>query len=173
MALWVLRIVFVAVAAGLGVWIVKGSNAPIRLPVDDHPVAVLLAVIGIAVGVIAIDVSVRRKRLDTISAVYFGLIVGLLLSYAVYLATTPLPIDRSVREALQLVTSTVRNAVAYATGKQRFYPGIGLHLQALYAAVAAGEEPPVSAAEGRDVVAWYDEILAQSGISAPPAALAG
>ena len=79
----------------------------------------------------------------------------------------------NVHEALQLVTSTVRNAVAYATGKQRFYPGIGLHLQALYAAVAAGEEPPVSAAEGRDVVAWYDEILAQSGIAAPPAALAG
>ena len=107
MALWVLRIVFVAVAAGLGVWIVKGSNAPIRLPVDDHPVAVLLAVIGIAVGVIAIDVSVRRKRVDTLSAVYFGLIVGLLSSYAVYLATTPLPIDRSVREALQLVTGVV------------------------------------------------------------------
>ena len=46
-------------------------------------------------------------------------------------------------------------------------------LQALYAAVAAGGEPPVSAAEGRDVVAWYDDILAQSGIRIPPAALAG
>lgn len=107
MALWVLRVVFVAVAAGLGVWIVKGSNAPIRLPVDDHPVAVLMAVLGIAVGVIGIDIAVRRKRLDTISAVYFGLIVGLLLSYAVYLATTPLPIDTSVREALHLVTGLV------------------------------------------------------------------
>jgi len=107
MALWVLRVVFVAVAAGLGVWIVKGSNAPIKLPVDDHPVAVLMAVLGIAVGVIGIDIAVRRKRLDTISAVYFGLIVGLLLSYAVYLATTPLPIDVSVREALHLVTGLV------------------------------------------------------------------
>ena len=79
----------------------------------------------------------------------------------------------NAHEAVQLVTSTVRNAVAYATGKQRFYPGIGLHLAALYEAVAAGDEPPVSAAEGRDVVAWYDEILTQSGITAPPAALAG
>jgi hypothetical protein len=78
----------------------------------------------------------------------------------------------NVHEALQLVGATARNAVAYVTGKQRFYPGIGLHLQALYAAVAAGGEPPVSAAEGRDVVAWYDEILAQSGIAAAPAALA-
>jgi hypothetical protein len=79
----------------------------------------------------------------------------------------------NVHEAVQLVSSTVRNAIAYATGKQRFYPGIGLHLRALYAAVGAGEEPPVSAAEGRDVVAWYDEILAQGGLIQPPAALAG
>lgn len=79
----------------------------------------------------------------------------------------------NVHEAAQLVGATVRNTIAYATGRQRFYPGIGRHLQALYAAVAAGEEPPVSAAEGRDVVAWYEEILAQSGVAAPPAALAG
>ncbi len=79
----------------------------------------------------------------------------------------------NLSEAAQLVTATVHNAAAFATGRQRFYPGIGAHLTALYAAVAAGGEPPVSAAEGRDVVAWYDEILAQSGIAAAPAALAG
>lgn len=79
----------------------------------------------------------------------------------------------NLNEAAQLVTATARNTIAFATGKQRFYPGIGAHLQALYAAVAAGGEPPVSAAEGRDVVAWYDEILAQSGIRTAPTALAG
>jgi predicted dehydrogenase len=79
----------------------------------------------------------------------------------------------NLSEAGQLVAATVSNAVSYASGRQRFYPGIGLHLQALYGAVAAGGEPPVSAAEGRDVVAWYDEILAQSGVASAPAALAG
>jgi predicted dehydrogenase len=79
----------------------------------------------------------------------------------------------NLSEAGQLVAATARNAVEFASGRQRFYPGIGVHLQTLYAAVAAGGEPPVSAAEGRDVVAWYDEILAQSGIAAAPAALAG
>lgn len=78
----------------------------------------------------------------------------------------------NVDEARQLVTATVRNAIAYVTGKQRFYPGIGRHLQALYAAVAAGEPPPVSAAEGRDVVAWYDAMLGEAEAPAP-AALAG
>jgi len=33
------------------------------------------------------------------------------------------------------------------------------------AVVAIGQPPPVSAEEGRDVVAWYDEILAQCGIA--------
>jgi predicted dehydrogenase len=79
----------------------------------------------------------------------------------------------NLSEAAQLVAATVRNTIAFATGGQRFYPGIGAHLKALYEAVAAGGEPPVSAAEGRDVVAWYDEVLAQSGIAAAPTALAG
>lgn len=79
----------------------------------------------------------------------------------------------NLSEASQLVAATARNAVAFATGRQRYYPGIGGHLRALYAAVAAGGEPPVTAAEGRDVVAWYDAILAQSGIAPAATALAG
>jgi hypothetical protein len=38
---------------------------------------------------------------------------------------------------VQLVVSTAQNAVAFAAGRQRFYPGIGAHLQALYASVSA------------------------------------
>jgi uncharacterized protein YacL len=40
----------------------------------------------LALGVIAIDSQVRRKRIDTISAVYLGLIVGLFLTYVLRLA---------------------------------------------------------------------------------------
>ena len=67
-------------------------------------------------------------------------------------------------EARQLIGSTVSNTVAYLTGKQKFYPGIGVHLQKLYSNVSAGVAPPVSAEEGRDVVAWYDQILEAAGI---------
>lgn len=73
----------------------------------------------------------------------------------------------NVSEAAQLLWATARNAVAFAAGKQRFYPGIGEHLRTLYARVAAGEPPPVTVSEARDVVAWYDEILVQAGIGAP------
>ncbi len=70
----------------------------------------------------------------------------------------------NVSLAGQLVMATARNTVAYVRGRQRLYPGIGVHLRTLYDNLAAGDPPPVSAAEGRDVVAWYDEILAQAGI---------
>ncbi len=69
-------------------------------------------------------------------------------------------------EARQLIGSTATNTIAYATGKQRFYPGIGAHMQRLYASVSAGGAPPVSAEEGVDVVDWYDRILAAAGIEA-------
>jgi predicted dehydrogenase len=70
----------------------------------------------------------------------------------------------NVSEASQLLWATARNGVAFAAGRQRFYPGIGAHLKALYARVAAGEAPPVTVEEARDVVAWYDEILEQTAI---------
>lgn len=68
----------------------------------------------------------------------------------------------NVSEAGQLLAATAENAIAFAAGRQRYYPGIGAHLRALYGAVAAGGAPPVSAEEGRDVVAWYDEILSRA-----------
>jgi predicted dehydrogenase len=70
----------------------------------------------------------------------------------------------NLSEAAQLLGATVRNGVAFIAGRQRFYPGIGAHLAALYASVAAGGAPPVSADEGRDVVCYYEDILAQCGI---------
>jgi len=68
----------------------------------------------------------------------------------------------NVSEAGQLLWATVENGIAFATGRQRYYPGIGVHLRQLYENLAAGKAPPVTPEEGRDVVAWYDEILARA-----------
>lgn len=88
MALIVLRFIFVMVAAGLGVYFV---NSPGTFP--QEPAWMAWAVFGgtllLAVGVIALDMAIRRKPLDTISAVYFGIVVGMFLAYLVALALTP------------------------------------------------------------------------------------
>ena len=40
----------------------------------------------LAVGVVIADIHVPRKRIDTISAVYFGLLIGVLLTYILWIA---------------------------------------------------------------------------------------
>src|SRR5262249_7208638 len=67
-------------------------------------------------------------------------------------------------EAAQLVRATVTNAIEFARGRQRFYPGMGLHCRALYEAVANGEPPPVSAEDGRGAVELLQRILELAGV---------
>ena len=43
-----------------------------------------------AVATILVDVLIKQKRIDMISSVYFGLLVGLFLTYIVNLALAPL-----------------------------------------------------------------------------------
>ena len=43
----------------------------------------------VALGVISLDVSVRKKKLDTITAVYFGMLIGLIMTYVLSLALAP------------------------------------------------------------------------------------
>lgn len=107
MALAVLRVVFVVVAAGLAIWLINPPSEPLHVLIEDHPGPVFIGIVGIALLVIGLDAGFRRKRLDTISAVYFGLIVGLFLAYVAGLALTPLPLTPSAQEALQLMLGMV------------------------------------------------------------------
>lgn len=87
MALLILRLVFLMVAAGLGVQLAYSDLLP-REPTYLPSIAFSLVMI-IALAVLAGDWLVRRKRLDVITAVYFGMIIGLFLTYVVKLALTP------------------------------------------------------------------------------------
>jgi uncharacterized protein YacL len=116
MGLFILRATFLMVFIGLGVIILSVGQSLGILP--DHPWVpwvVFLGTLSLAAVVIAIDMSVRRKPLDTISAVYFGLIVGLLLAYVAGLALTPLftpPIaERKLGEELKALVQLVLGAV--------------------------------------------------------------
>lgn len=92
MALIILRLVFLMVAIGLGVQIAYSDELP-KSPSELPPLA-FGAVIAIALAVLAADMLIRKKRLDVITAVYFGLIIGLFLTYVTKLALTPvLPPD--------------------------------------------------------------------------------
>lgn len=106
MALVILRVVFVLVAAGVGVRMVRSGT----LPHDPTwlPWVVFGGVMALALGVIIGDSLLRRKRIDTLSAVYFGLIVGLFLTYVLRIALAPiLPQKEEQAQWVQLVLGMI------------------------------------------------------------------
>ena len=84
MALVVLRFVFVMVAVGLGFQLV--SSGVLASEMAYLPWLAFGGIILLALTVISLDMMVGRKQLDTVSAVYLGLIVGLFLTYVMRLA---------------------------------------------------------------------------------------
>jgi len=97
------------VLAGVAVIVVKSGLYP-----QAHQWVAWVLVLGImAIGGLAIlvDMLIPRKPLEIISSVYFGLIVGLFLSYVAGLALTPvfesLQTEEQVRNVVQLIVSAV------------------------------------------------------------------
>ncbi len=92
MALWILRACFLLVAIGLGVSFISTSTTTGDLESSSRWVVwtvFAIFVVG-ALVTIAADISIKSKRIDMISSVYFGLIVGFFLTYIVSTALTPL-----------------------------------------------------------------------------------
>ncbi|MDZ4819486.1 MAG: TRAM domain-containing protein [Planctomycetota bacterium] len=87
-ALIILRCTFVLVAAGLGVGLINSTLLPDNP--EQLPLLVLSGIVALALLIIGIDAMFPRKRLESITAVYFGMIVGMFLTYVVRLALYPL-----------------------------------------------------------------------------------
>jgi uncharacterized protein YacL len=112
MGLIILRCVFVLVAAGLSVAFVQsGINSKI-IPADSEWMswAVFGGMMLIALVVIALDILNRKKRLDTITAIYFGLIVGFFMTYVLNLALVPFweySMMKPLHEPIQLLLGLI------------------------------------------------------------------
>jgi uncharacterized protein YacL len=79
--------VFVLVAAGVATLI---FNAPGATTTPSFPWLVFLGMMALAAGVIALDVLLPQKRIDVISSVYIGLLVGILLTLLLSIALAPM-----------------------------------------------------------------------------------
>jgi uncharacterized protein YacL len=107
MGLTVLRCLFLFVAAGLGLSIIYSSGIPFHA--DWIFWSIFVGVMAVAVSVIALDIAIRKKHLDTITAVYFGMTVGLFLTYILGLALEPMLTgsNEHLRGPLKLVLGMV------------------------------------------------------------------
>ncbi|OUT58324.1 MAG: PIN/TRAM domain-containing protein [Rhodopirellula sp. TMED11] len=85
MELVLLRIIFLLCAGGVS-WIINESLPP-DPPLD--PFVIMFGIIGTALTVILADIFVPQKRIDLISAIYFGVLIGVLLTGILWIAIAP------------------------------------------------------------------------------------
>ena len=88
MALIFLRTLFCMVSLGIAVLIFNSPS--VRSAPDWMPWVVLITMIGIPLFAILIDLFIRKKDLTVITSVYFGLLIGVFLTYVAVLALSPL-----------------------------------------------------------------------------------
>ncbi len=98
MLLLIIRCLFIVVVAGLGARLARAT---------EGTTSVLLfgGVCAAAVGVMIVDLVTPRKKIQSISAVYFGLIVGLILSNLIQSAIEPSLALMTVSEGVQKAIS--------------------------------------------------------------------
>jgi uncharacterized protein YacL len=88
MPLLVLRVVFMLVAIGVATLFV----GLLREYTGPPAIAwmIFIGIIGLAAAVIGADVFIPRKQIEIISGIYFGLLIGVLLTYILMLALAPM-----------------------------------------------------------------------------------
>lgn len=104
MLLIVLRVVYLSICLGVAATFVSSTSETTPKWVSDHPVATFFLMVGVTQGVTVADVLVRRKRIDVVSAIYFGLLIGVLLSYLLIEYFEPVLKGTPFRSVVQLLT---------------------------------------------------------------------
>jgi uncharacterized protein YacL len=82
------------------------SSIPLDAPAWV-PWANFIGIMALASIVVLADIYVPRKRIDTISAVYFGVLIGVLLTYILWVALSPLLQQLVSGRSIQLVIGLV------------------------------------------------------------------
>jgi uncharacterized protein YacL len=107
MLLLIIRLVYVAVCAGAIAAYVSSEGVSRPPLLDNHPLATFIVLMLISQSITVIDILIRRKQIEVISAIYFGLLVGVLLSYLLILALQRVMADQPIRHAVVMLTTLV------------------------------------------------------------------
>ncbi|QDT52870.1 putative PIN and TRAM-domain containing protein precursor [Caulifigura coniformis] len=87
MLLFVIRMLYIMVSAGAVLAWVFSSNAPPSIA--NHQGLAFAGFLLIPMTFLLIDILIPRKRVEVMSAIYFGLLIGVLLAYLLNLALEP------------------------------------------------------------------------------------
>lgn len=90
--LWTLRFIFILILLGIGLGAFQHFNNSVA-PSMSMAVFAFTGIFGIGLLIVLTDVSIRQKQITTLSAVYFGLLLGLLLGNILSTALDPFLFD--------------------------------------------------------------------------------
>ena len=117
-AITILRIIFVVAAASIGASLATSLSA--RFPAAEAqttvvtPYLVFSAVMLIACAVIALDLFIPRKRIEVISAIYFGLLIGVIFTNLLTLALAPFLSNQGANPYSSYVSLGILITLCYA-----------------------------------------------------------
>lgn len=111
MALVILRSLFVMVSVGIAVLMFQSPG--VRNTSESLPWVILVGMILLPLAVIGIDIFLRRKDLTVITSIYFGLLIGVFLTYVAILVLTPLLSTLPPTPLLGLVPSVLGMILCY------------------------------------------------------------
>lgn len=89
MLLLIIRIIYAVTCAGAIAAYLSTDQAGLPAFALQHGLITFFGLLLLSQSVTVIDILIKRKRIEVISAVYFGLLIGVLLSFLMMLATGP------------------------------------------------------------------------------------
>src|SRR5437899_1469278 len=104
--LWLLRGAFGAIVIGVAYVAFQYYNDPEHYP-PSIGLAAFAGVILSGVVVVALDMSIRSKEITTVSAIYFGLLLGFLLGTLFSTALAPFVTEPELLQFLRLLVTLI------------------------------------------------------------------
>ncbi len=123
MPLLIIRCIFILAMSGVGVTVVRAG----ALGSSAVGLATFFLLVLLSIGVIAVDMAFPKKKIEWISAIYFGLLIGLVTTYVMQLALEPFFADQPGEAAGQ--TDSIRQSVTATLLLVFSYVGVSFILQ--------------------------------------------
>lgn len=90
MALLIIRLLYAFVCIGATAAYCFSANSAAPEVVTQHQFAAFFIITLIALSILLVDVLLPKKRVEVVSVIYFGLLIGILLAHLLNLALGPL-----------------------------------------------------------------------------------
>lgn len=108
MLLLILRVLYTCVCIGAIATYVSPTEGQLQPTiVQQHPIAVFFGLLLFTQAITLIDLLIPRKRIDMISAFYFGLLIGVLLAYLLVQALEPALANNRWKGSIVLVINLI------------------------------------------------------------------